>query len=565
MGEDWAVDAMRRGAYDYLLKDRLARLGEAVRTALERRRLRVERTGAVDALRESQERYRLVSEISSDYAYSLNVRPDGSLECEWITDPFTRATGFTAAEINSIGWTKLYSHDDRQIWSGHYEALLSNQPATTDVRIVTKDRQIRWVRIFGRPIWDGGQHRVIRIYGAAQDNTTQKHLEQQLLQSQKMEAIGRLAGGVAHDFNNLLTVILGYGQVLKEQAHSEQPEWEHLDEILKAAERAAQLTNQLLAFSRRQILRPRSISLNTVVADLEKMLRRLIGEDIELLTSLDSDLGLACADPGQIEQVIMNLVVNARDAMPSGGKLTIETGNVELDDSYVRQHANVKSGSYVMLAVSDTGVGMDAQTIARIFEPFFTTKEMGKGTGLGLATVFGIVEQSEGNIWVYSEPGQGTSFKVYLPRLKQGSKADPDRRPARSSAARGSGTILVVEDENSVRALSRSILSRAGYTVLDTGDVDEALRLCEHHPGTISLLMIDVVLPKMSGPETAERALQLRPEMQVLYSSGYTDSAISRNAVLKQGAFFLEKPFTPDALIQKVQQVLNAGTQKASE
>jgi two-component system, cell cycle sensor histidine kinase and response regulator CckA len=558
MGEDVAVDAMKRGAFDYLLKDRLARLGEAVRRALEERRLRAERTWAVGALRQSEERYRLVSEASSDYVYSLKVDPDGTLTCEWITEPFSRITGFGLADINSGGWECLCHPEDLAIAKQHLESLLAGQSGSIDLRIVTKEKRVRWIRVHERPVFDRDGKRVERIYGAAQDITVQKQLEEQLLQSRKMEAIGQLAGGVAHDFNNLLTVICGYGDLLKKLPDIGAAAHEYAGEILEAAKRAAQLTRQLLAFGRRQVMQSRTINLNGIVADIEKLLRRLIGEDVELRTSLDPALGLVKVDPGQIEQVIMNLAVNARDAMPRGGRLTIETANIAFDRNHPDQQAMPQGGPHVMLAVSDTGSGMDAETAARVFEPFFTTKELGKGTGLGLAMAYGIVNQSGGDIRVYTELGKGTTFKIYLPRLEKAVEAVAEPAPFNLLAMRGTETILVLEDEKALRSLIRQVLRGAGHTVLDTGDPDEAIQLCERHPGDIALLITDMVLPKLSGPQVAERVVKMRPGVRVIYTSGYPGKASIPNRLRRNGTAFFEKPFTPDTLVRKVRAVLDA-------
>lgn len=380
--------------------------------------------------------------------------------------------------------------------------------------------------------------------------------EEQLRQSQKLEAIGMLAGGIAHDFNNLLTVIIGYSDLTLMRLSEEDPLHRNINEVGKAAERAASLTRQLLAFSRKQVLQPRVLDLNTVVSELEKMLRRLIGENIELRTALGPDLGNVKADPGQIEQIIMNLAVNARDAMPQGGKLTIETANVYLDEEYGKVHIGVVPGPYVMFAVSDTGTGIDSQTQARIFEPFFTTKEKGKGTGLGLSTVYGIVKQSGGNIWVYSEMGQGTTFKVYLPRV-DGDAPESTPAAAAEGVAQGSETILLAEDEDMVRTLARQILEMHGYQVLEAANGGAALLICERHKKEIHLLITDVVMPEMSGIELADRLAQLRPDMKVLFMSGYTDNAIVHQGVLDEGANFIQKPFPTDVLIRKVRSVLD--------
>ncbi len=387
------------------------------------------------------------------------------------------------------------------------------------------------------------------------DITEGKNLEEQLRQSQKLESIGMLAGGIAHDFNNLLTAIIGYSDLTLLRLREEDPLHRNVSEVKRAAERAASLTRQLLAFSRKQVLQPKVIDLNSTVSELEKMLRRLIGEDVELRTVLAPNLGSVKADPGQIEQVIMNLAVNARDAMPRGGKLIVETANVNLDDEYAKRHASVAPGAYVMLAVSDTGVGIDEQTRKRIFEPFFTTKETGKGTGLGLSTVYGIVKQSGGHIWVYSEVGRGTTFKVYLPRVDEG--AQEYRRSAEvEEDLSGAETILLAEDEELVRTLARQVLEAYGYRVLEAANGGAALLICERHGETVDLLLTDVVMPEMSGRILAERLRQLRPAMKVLYMSGYTDNAIVHQGELDEGMNFIQKPFTPQALARKVREVL---------
>jgi len=378
--------------------------------------------------------------------------------------------------------------------------------------------------------------------------------EEQLRQSQKLEAVGQLAGGVAHDFNNLLTVIMGYSDLLLRSSKHDDSMRSKTEEIKKAAVRAAALTRQLLAFSRKQVLQPKVLELNSLVTEVSKMLRRLIGEDIEFIMLLRPEAGRISADPGQIEQVLMNLVVNARDAIPQGGKIIIETGNVELHRDSADLHREVEPGDYVLLTVSDSGRGMDEGTRKRIFEPFFTTKEVGKGTGLGLSTVYGIVKQSGGNIFVYSEVGRGTTFKIYFPRVKEEAASQPTAQ--RAQLPRGSETILLVEDEAMVRKLARTILEENGYEVLEAANGNEAI-IREQHAGEIHLMVTDVVMPLMSGRELAERVRERRHGIKVLYMSGYTDDAIVHHGVLEAGTHFLEKPFTPDALAWKVREVLD--------
>ena len=382
-------------------------------------------------------------------------------------------------------------------------------------------------------------------------------LGEQFRQSQKMEAIGRLAGGIAHDFNNLLVVIIGFGALVLDQIDENHPFYTSLSEIKKAGERASSLTRQLLAFSRQQVLQPRVLNLNTVVDDMDEMLRRLVGEDIELEVALEPGLGSVEADPGQIEQILMNLVVNARDAMPEGGKITIETVNAELDENYSFQHQISRPGPYVMLAVSDSGVGMDAETQSRVFEPFFTTKEQGKGTGLGLSTVYGIVNQSEGHIWVYSELGQGTTFKIYLPRADD-TLEKAFQEQIKDESLHGSETILLVEDEGAVRNLAYTVLHERGYTVIEAHDGAMAWQLSEEHTDSIHLIVSDIVMPQMSGPELVERLGAVRPEMKVLYMSGYTDRAVVGRDVLEPEKNFLQKPFEPKTLARKVREILDA-------
>lgn len=392
------------------------------------------------------------------------------------------------------------------------------------------------------------------------DRQTKEHknLEEQLRQTQKMEAIGTLAGGVAHDFNNILTAIIGNAELALMTVDKDDSSQKELKEIKAAGESAAALTRQLLAFSRKQIIQPKILNFNELLAGIEKILVRLIGEDVEILMIPESALWPVEIDPGQMEQVIMNLAINARDAMPKGGRLTIETANMDLDSNYFLEHGiEARQGSYVMLAVSDTGSGMDKETQEHIFEPFFTTKNVGKGTGLGLSTVYGIVKQSNGFVWVYSEPGQGSTFKIYLPKVKGDVEEEEERERIYVGEVAGSETVLIVEDDDSLRKLTRTFLKQNGYKVLEAENGEDALRISKEHEGPIELMITDVVMPKMSGKETAERLQPLYPQMKVLYMSGYTDDAIVHHGVLAPGLNFLGKPFSPKALLRKVRMVLN--------
>jgi len=460
----------------------------------------------------------------------------------------------TASELVGQNLANLYS--DSQQWFGLADFLRALEkfhglPADW----VRKDHTSINVRLSGRAFRDKGNTIFFELF--AEDVTERRALEQQLRQAQKMEAVGRLAGGIAHDFNNLLMVISGYSEFLLERIGPDPALRGPAQEIANAAERATSLTRQLLAFSRKQMLAPKVMDLNAVVTENLKMLTRLIGEDIDLVMVPGGDIGAVKADPGQIEQVVMNLAVNARDAMPQGGKLTIETANVKLDATYARFHSEVRPGDYIMLAISDTGMGMDAETQSHIFEPFYTTKGL-KGTGLGLSTVYGIVKQSEGYIWVYSETGKGTTFKIYLPRVgatvdtEAAQTATPSQQPGQ-----GRETILLVEDEENLRQLTRQSLENQGYRVIDAADGAAAIRLSQAHKGPIHLLLTDVIMPGMNGRELANQVSPSRPEMKVLYMSGYTDNHIGHNGTLDQGIILLQKPFTLPALKAKVREVLD--------
>ena len=510
-----------------------------------------ERKRAEEALKVSEERYRAL--------FDSNPHPMWVYDCETL-----RFLAVNAAAVESYGYSRnefldMTIEDIRP--PEDIPALRANLAAQTPPgmergdlwRHRKKDGTLIDVEISSHGVsFDGQRARLV----LANDVTERKRLEDQLRQSQKMEAIGQLAGGVAHDFNNLLAVITGYGDLLQKHIGPEHAGHRGLEQIRRAADRASTLTRQLLTFSRKQVFQPRPLDLSVVVGEIEKMLRRVIPEDVQLITLLDPRLGRVSADPGQIEQVIVNLAVNGRDAMPQGGKLTIETANVDLAASYARKHPGARPGPHVTLAVSDTGTGMDASTITRIFEPFFTTKEPGKGTGLGLSTVYGIVKQSGGHIEVHSEPGRGSTFKVFLPRTEAAARTP--RSATEGEVPRGSETILLVEDEGDLRVLTREILEEGGYRVLEAGGPDAALQSAPSHPGPIHLVLTDVVMPRMSGREMAARLKTLRPEIQVLYMSGYTDDAIGHHGVLSPGTHFLQKPFTPETLLRKVREVLVA-------
>jgi two-component system cell cycle sensor histidine kinase/response regulator CckA len=439
---------------------------------------------------------------------------------------------------------------------------------------VMNDIELEWKRPSGeRIVVRCSGHRVDGKDGGpdyfevfAEDVTERRTLERQLRMAQKMEAIGRLSGGIAHDFNNLLGVIIGYSGVLKKSLDKSEPTYEYATEIEKAGQRAASLTRQLLAFSRQQVLTPSVLSLNSLVSDMEKMLPRLLGEDINVSLSLAPELGNVKADQSQIEQVIMNLAVNARDAMPSGGKLHVQTANIEMDNAFVREHPGSKKGSYVMLAIADSGTGMSAETIAHIFEPFFTTKGVGEGTGLGLATVYGVVKQSNGYIWVDSAPGKGSTFQIYLPRhldAEQVSVVKPEVQPREKS--KGSETILLVEDADALRKLAQAFLESNGFRVLSAPNGEAALEIAARHSGLFDLLLTDVVMPGMNGRVLAEQLSRRQPGLKVLFMSGYTDSFIAGHGVLQKGTNLLHKPFTEEIFISKIREVLDGAKNALSE
>ncbi|QJW94675.1 PAS domain S-box protein [Frigoriglobus tundricola] len=511
-----------------------------------------DRMGAEDALRL---RDRTIQAATQGLMITDSGRPDNPLV--YVSPGFERMTGYGSAEVLGRNCRMLQGKDtDPATVARLREAIRAGEPRTVELLNYRKDGTPFWNELSVSPVRDA-TGRLTHFVGVQVDVTARRSLEDQFRQAQKMEAVGQLAAGVAHDFNNLLTIINGYSDLLLQGLAADDPARNLVAEILKAGERSAGLTRQLLAFSRQQVLAPRVLDINAVVTDTEKMLRRLIGEDVRLTTTLAPDLWAVRADPGQVEQVLMNLAVNARDAMPRGGRLTIETRNVDLDGAYARTNPDARAGPHVLLSVMDTGVGMTPEVQAKIFEPFFTTKGPGKGTGLGLATVYGVVKQSGGHVGVYSEVGVGTAFKVYLPRAERAPGESPSHSGLRA-APRGTETVLLVEDEDGVRALTRRVLTGSGYTVIEAADGDEAVRLATVHEGPIHLLVTDVVMPGPGGRVVAERVAELHPGIRVLFVSGYTDDAVIRHGVLREGVNFLQKPFAPILLAFKVREALDA-------
>jgi len=510
----------------------------------------IERKRTEEQLHDSERKYRLLFETNPEPMFVYDFE---TLRILAVNGAAVARYGYTEPEFLQLTLRDIRPPEEQ----GRLDEELARRPddgaVRAGVRHWTKQGKRFDVDLVARPLEFAGRRARLVL---ARDVSAQRQLEEQLRQSQKMEAVGQLAGGIAHDFNNLLTAILGSTQLLLHNTPSGDPRREDAEEIRHAGLRAAELTRQLLAFSRRQVLAPKVLDVNSVVANMDRMLRRLLGEDVELATSLDPAAGAVNADPGQLEQVLLNLAVNARDAMPGGGRLSIETTRVTLHDEHVERRHRMPAGDYVCLAVADTGVGMDETTQAHLFEPFFTTKEVGKGTGLGLATVYGIVKQSGGYIWVYSEPAHGTTVKVYLPHVPGVAEAPaPASEPQQVRG--GDETVLLVEDAAPVRTLARRSLEARGYRVLDAADGPSALELSTRHAGGIAILVTDVVMPGMSGRELAERLAPARPSMKVLYTSGYTDDAMVRQGVLNAGVAFLQKPFVPDTLARKVREVLD--------
>ena len=550
LDEETAADYIKDGAADYVLKTHLVRLPAALVGALERRRAFIATAAAHKAL--------LASEAK--FAKAFNANPSGmaitTLEGRVVdvNETFLRTLGYTREE--AIGRTTV----ELGLWRSQEDRIQAVQATQRLGRVQEIEIEGRTKESARRTLLYSAE--LIELEGVPHvlvlttDVTERRQLEEQLRQAGKMEAVGQLAGGVAHDFNNILTAILGYADLLAADLPAADQRREDVEEIRKAAQRAAALTRQLLAFSRKQVLEPRALDVNLLVDNMDKMLRPVLGENVELLAIPAPNLRAVRADPNQVEQVILNLAINARDAMPKGGKLTIETANVDLDAEYAARHATVVPGPHVMLAVSDTGTGMDAATQARIFEPFFTTKDAGRGTGLGLATVYGIVKQSGGSIWVYSEVGQGTTFKIYFPALDA-----PAERLGRPSTPVpgfiGTETILLVEDDDQLLHVAHRALEARGYTVLTAGRGDAALEIARRRSEAIHLLLSDVTIPDMDGRALAATLLKQRPGLRVLYMSGYADQAIVRHGVLDATVAYLPKPFTTEAIARRVREVLD--------
>jgi PAS domain S-box-containing protein len=501
---------------------------------------------------EREELFRLISENAADMI--AVVDPSGRRL--YNSPAYARILGYTDEELASTSFFEQVHPDDRQVAEqAAKEATGGSGGQTVQYRMRHKDGGWHVIESGASAILNA-QKEVEKLVIVNRDVSERRQLEEKFRQAQKMEAVGRLSGGVAHDFNNLLGVIIGYAEFLQESLDPENTLRSSVDEILKAGKRAASLTRQLLAFSRQQVLDPKVLDLNGVVSDMDKMLRRLIGEDVELSTVLGPNLGRLKADQGQLEQVVMNLVVNARDAMPQGGKLVIDTQNMVMDEAFIRRYPYpVQPGPYVCLTVTDSGIGMDAETKARAFEPFFTTKEKGKGTGLGLSTVYGVVKQSGGYIDIYSAPGAGTTFKIYLPRVDEAIKIDAPAGTATSFT--GNETILLAEDETSLRTLTRNTLELCGYKVLEAKDGIEALQVSDGYEGSIDLLLTDMVMPGMGGRTLATELTKRRPEIRLAYMSGYTGQAVGSQGPVDPGSVFLLKPFTRELLTRKIREALD--------
>jgi|EndMetStandDraft_4_1072995.scaffolds.fasta_scaffold09635_2 PAS domain S-box-containing protein len=552
IGEETAVAALKAGAADFFSKDKLVRLVPAIERELREADGRRRRRQAEAALEAVRARMQLTLQALTIGICEVDLRTDAVV----LSAEFERLHGLAPGTSPSTlaGHLATIHPDDRARATEAFEPARRGLDALLEYRVKWADNSVHWIRVIGRTLRDDAGTPV-RVVGIGSDVTAQKTLEDQFRQAQKLEAIGSLAAGVAHDFNNLLTVIAGYCEMLESELEGHPAVIEDVQEIKRAGESAATLTRQLLAFSRRQIVSPMVVDLNAVVQASHKMLRRLVEANIRIELELAEPLAPVKIDTGQVEQLLVNLVVNARDAMADGGVVTIETDNVVVDEPYARTHLDVTPGPYVVLSVSDTGSGMTPEVQARLFEPFFTTKERGRGTGLGLATVYGIVKQNLGHLWVYSEVGMGTTFNIYLP-IAQGEATAQPPRAAAEPQLHGTETVLIVEDEAALRALTERILQRHGYHVLTAANGADALKISAEHSGPIRVVLMDVVMPGRSGRVIGEEIAQQRPEASVIYVSGYTDAAITHHGVLAPGVRFLQKPFTSTVLLRTIRDAL---------
>jgi PAS domain S-box-containing protein len=555
MGEDAAIEGLTKGATDYVLKHRLSRLAPAITRALQEAENWRERKRAEQELRQrNRDMERLTTAIEQAGETVLITDTEGTIV--YVNPAFERITGYTRAEAMGQNPRILKSdHHDLAFYQNLWSTISAGLVWAGRIVNKKKDGSLYTEEATISPVKDE-DGAIVNYVAVKRDVTHELQLEEQYRQAQKMQIIGQLTAGIAHDFNNLLTAINGFAELAQHRLAADHPLQDPFGHILDAGQRAARLISQLMVFSRKQVMEPKVLNLNMVVADMDNMLQRIIGEHIILKTTLAPDLAPVNLDPAQFEQVVVNLAVNARDAMPQGGYLTIETANVTLDEGYAANHLDVVPGEYVLLTVSDNGVGMREEIKAHIFEPFFTTKEMGKGTGLGLATVFGIVKQSNGHLWVYSEPGHGSTFKIYLPQV-QGSVI-PSIDDEAQNLPVGHETVLLVEDDPEVREITATILRQQEYTVLVASDSLMAINLARQHHGSIDLLLTDVVMPGGDGKTLADELAQICPDLKCLFMSGYTDETIVQHGILAPGLAFLQKPFTVQGLARKVRDVLDA-------